>query len=268
VNDDELISTYLDGRLSEREHAAFEARLHADASLRRRVAATQLLVREARQIPALAAPHIFILPRDVVVTKPTPRPSGFQWPTLIFRLGSIAAALLFLVLIGADAVLQPNRANRVMVVTEVASAAFTAPAATVAELVTGIAPSAKSAPLAEVTTPVIVAQFAETASPPNANVGAAGQSAEPPITSAAAPAEMMQTQSDAAAIPTPGLEATAAPIPTHMPVLAPSPTSVPSPTAFVETPPSSQPLATPARAIALVALIAALVLGALGWLRR
>lgn len=64
--EDERISAYVDGELSEDERAAFEAALAQDATLRRKVAVTQLLVREARALQQQAVPRNFILPREAV----------------------------------------------------------------------------------------------------------------------------------------------------------------------------------------------------------
>src|SRR5262245_22753972 len=104
MSEDELISGYLDGQLSAAERAAFETRLNGDAALRRRVAATHLLTTEARQMPAMAAPRNFILPHDYGQTKPTPAPSRPQslLPVWLLRLGSIAAALLFVFIVAFD----------------------------------------------------------------------------------------------------------------------------------------------------------------------
>ncbi len=52
-SDDDLISVYVDGRMGPEERAAFEARLQAEPALRRQVEATRLLVGAARQLPAV-----------------------------------------------------------------------------------------------------------------------------------------------------------------------------------------------------------------------
>ncbi|MCS6774109.1 MAG: hypothetical protein NZ693_08355, partial [Thermoflexales bacterium] len=62
MSDDELISAYADGTLQGAERAAFEARLAREADLQRKVAATQLLLREAPALRVSMVPRNFILP--------------------------------------------------------------------------------------------------------------------------------------------------------------------------------------------------------------
>lgn len=98
MTEDELISAYVDGRLSEAERAALDARMARDEALRRRVAATRLLVRASRALPALQPPRNFILPLDAGRKPAAPaqqRPSSSSW---LWRLGSLAATALFVAL--------------------------------------------------------------------------------------------------------------------------------------------------------------------------
>lgn len=98
MTDDELISAYVDGRLSEAERSMLEARMAQDAVLRRRIAATRLLVHEARAIPARQLPRNFILPLDAgrKLRGPEPRRSSSSW---VFRLGALAATVIFVSLV-------------------------------------------------------------------------------------------------------------------------------------------------------------------------
>lgn len=99
MTDDELISAYLDGQLSEAERDTFEARIRRDATLRQQVMVTRLLLDEARALPSVAVPRNFILPRDAGRT-PMPRASKiFPW---LLRLGSVAATALFVAAVVLD----------------------------------------------------------------------------------------------------------------------------------------------------------------------
>ena len=60
--DDELISAYIDGQLNSTEQAALEARIDKDVALRQQIAATRLLVDEARLLPTPSLPRHFALP--------------------------------------------------------------------------------------------------------------------------------------------------------------------------------------------------------------
>jgi len=98
-SEEELISAYVDGQLSAAEQAAFEARLARDPELRRRVLATRLLIREARQLPMLTPPRNFILPSDVARRPVVARP---RFPRWAYQLGALAATVLCVVLIVWD----------------------------------------------------------------------------------------------------------------------------------------------------------------------
>jgi anti-sigma factor RsiW len=95
-NDDELISAYVDGQLNERERQAFEARMAADPSLRRRVEATRRLVQAAHELPPVPLPRNFTLPKSAGAPQRV-GPSATWW-----RLGSALAAAVFVIAIGLD----------------------------------------------------------------------------------------------------------------------------------------------------------------------
>jgi len=99
MSEEELISAYVDGQLSEAERASFEARLASDPELRRRVLATRLLVREARQLPMVAPPRNFILPLDAARRPVAARPRFPQWA---YRFGALVATVLCIALIVWD----------------------------------------------------------------------------------------------------------------------------------------------------------------------
>ncbi len=99
MSEEELISAYVDGQLSEAERASFEARLASDPELRRRVLATRLLVREARQLPMVAPPRNFILPSDAARRPVVARP---RFPLWAYRFGALVATVLCIALIVWD----------------------------------------------------------------------------------------------------------------------------------------------------------------------
>jgi anti-sigma factor RsiW len=99
MSEEELISAYVDGQLSEAERASFEARLASDPELRRRVLATRLLVSEARQLPMVAPPRNFILPPDVARR---PAVARSRFPRWAYQLGALAAMVLCIALIVWD----------------------------------------------------------------------------------------------------------------------------------------------------------------------
>ncbi|MCS7087781.1 MAG: hypothetical protein NZL91_03675 [Thermoflexales bacterium] len=113
--EDERISEYVDGQMSDEERTAFESRMSQDAALRRKVAITRLLVQEARALEALAVPRNFILPRDAAKQQqanasspseeeqPVPRENALR---VLVRLG--AALIVFaVVFVGALNLLPP-----------------------------------------------------------------------------------------------------------------------------------------------------------------
>ena len=99
MSEEELISAYVDGQLSEAERASFEARLASDPALRRRVLATRLLVGEARQLPMVAPPRNFILPLDAARRPIVARSRFPQWA---YRFGALVATVLCIALIAWD----------------------------------------------------------------------------------------------------------------------------------------------------------------------
>lgn len=274
MTEDELITAYVDGQLSAQERAALEARAQGDVALRRRIAATQLLSREAQQLPALAAPRNFILPRDMGA-KPAPSPEprrGGLLPTWLFRLGSLAAAGAFALVVAVELFQAP--------------AAAPAPMAAPVDAVTPIATVRAEAARAE-------GALAESAASKDMVATAAGTTAAvaPDVTALALP------EADTRALPA-GTDGTAAAAPAAAaPAAAGSAamtasdagslTATPEPLAFeaasappmdaqpqateapeIVAPPPAAPALTPLRLFGLLALLAAIVLGALGWLRR
>lgn len=244
MTEDELISAYVDGRLSEAERAAFDARMVQDPALRRRVAATRLLVREARALPAVQPPRNFILPLDAGRKQPAPEPRRSSFSPWIFRLGSLAATLIFVSLVAFE-LLRP--------------APFAAPAA-----VPAAAPAAEMSPQRELPSPAPVEPAVQMA-PMIVATGTAVLLVTP-MQSEVLPADQMQ----AAAVPEADAESAGAA------AAQPADRALGEPTGTVVAPtpapqPPAQPVAgpiTPARLLAALALLTAIILGLLGWVRR
>lgn len=256
MNDEELISAYVDGRMSEPERAAFETRLQANAVLRRQVAVTRLLVDQSRQVENVAAPKNFILPQDFgKATQPAAPSKRFDWQLLFFRFGSVAAALVFVFAVTFDAL-------------------SSTPPALPAAAPMAAQPAATSAPEAAISTniePVTATLAPEQTSA----AGAAMLPASPPMTQARTlPAEAMTTMQ--MTITVAPLDAVTEVMTESLPDAA-SAKSMPAPqTQNVETQNAGtpevasqpQPFLTPLRIVAAVALLLAFVLGIAGWLRR
>jgi len=90
-NDLELLSAYIDGALSQSERTALEARLAADADLRRELERLRATVALVNSLPTLAAPRDFTLTPRMVRRPPTILTSA------AFSALSAAAAVVLLV---------------------------------------------------------------------------------------------------------------------------------------------------------------------------
>lgn len=279
MTEDELITAYVDGQLSAQERAALEARAQGDVALRRRIAATQLLSREAQQLPALAAPRNFILPRDMGA-KPAPSPEprrGGLLPTWLFRLGSLAAAGAFALVVAVELFQAPAAAPAPMAapvdaVTPIATVRAEAARAEAARAEGALAESAASKDMVATAagTTAAVAPDVTALALPEADTralpaGTDGTAAAAPAAAApAAAGSAAMTASDAGSLtatPEPlAFEAASAPPMDAQPQATEAPEIV--------APPPAAPALTPLRLFGLLALLAAIVLGALGWLRR
>jgi hypothetical protein len=252
MNDEELISAYVDGRMSEPERAAFEARLQADAALRRQLAVTRLLVVQSRQVESVPAPKNFILPHDFgKATQPATSSKRIDWRLLFFRFGSVAAAMVFVFAVAFDALRSTPAATPAA-----------APMAAQAEVT--LAPEAAIATNIEPVTATMAPEQAPAA-------GAAAMPAGTPMMqSRAMPAEAMTTMEMTSTITPPdgAADAMTASLPS-----AASAKSAPVPmqqTQAYEAPAAPappEPLITPARIIAALALLFAITLGIAGWRR-
>ncbi len=90
--DYELLSSYIDGELSDAERAALEIRLNAEDELRRELASLRQTVALVNQLPKLKAPRNFTLDKPVAQTRTIPFPM-----TAAFSALSAAAAVLLIV---------------------------------------------------------------------------------------------------------------------------------------------------------------------------
>lgn len=236
---EELISAYVDGRMSEPERAAFEARLQADAALRRQVALTRLLVDQSRQVEVVPPPKNFILPHDFGTTKQKPA-QRFDWRLLFFRLGSVAAAMVFVFAVAFDALRNTPPA------TTPAAAPMAAPVTSPVEaaITTNIEP------------------VTATMAPTQASAGAAAMQAEatPMIQARAMQSGELSTMDVMVTIVPPSITTTMS---QPLPSVASAKAMPAQQTQNVGT--QSESLITPIRIIAGVALLVAVVLGVLGW---
>lgn len=221
MTDDELISAYVDGRLSEAERATFEARMARDLALRRRTVATRLLVREARALPSRQPPRNFILPPDIGQKRDSAesrRPAFSPW---VFRMGALAATIVFVSLVALE-LLQPIGTPASLEVVP-ASAELMAQG----ESPTAVTPAARMAPMGVV-----------------------------PEQGESQPADSMQAAAAPEAVEAVPLQALDEQMVT-VPALAPQPPRL-----------LEGGLVTPTRLAAAAALLVAVILGLLGWVRR
>jgi len=95
---EELISAYMDKRVSAEEQDFFERHIASCAECRAQLEATRSMVTALRVMPAVKAPRSFVLPREMAKQ---PRRSFLSWyPAL--RLATVIAAMAFVVLFAGD----------------------------------------------------------------------------------------------------------------------------------------------------------------------
>ncbi len=95
---EELISAYLDKRVSAEEREFFERHVASCANCRSQLEATRSMVAALRAMPAVKAPRSFVLPREVA--RPPRRSFLSLYPAL--RLATVLAAAAFVVLFAGD----------------------------------------------------------------------------------------------------------------------------------------------------------------------
>jgi hypothetical protein len=184
---EELISAYLDKRVSGEDKDFFERHIASCADCRAQLEATRSMVAALRAMPVVKAPRSFVLPREMA--RPPRRSFLPLYPAL--RLATVVAAMAFVVLFAGDLLInQPHGANAPQFI----PAAAPAPAALQAPEATLQAAPTQGPAAAEATT----------------NAAAAPARSAPPAAGAAAPmsATGAVTESMATGMPTATLEAT------------------------------------------------------------
>ncbi|MEI2827815.1 MAG: zf-HC2 domain-containing protein [Dermatophilaceae bacterium] len=242
----EQISAYVDGALSGRELAQFEAALAADADLARKVTATQALTGLARQLPQARLPRSFTLPANA-------RPEQTLWeklfgpiapPQKAFRFGSAMAGLLCVFFLGMG-LLNANA--------PISSAALDVPATPSVKIAAQAA-----APTAETSAMMSSAMNNAPPSPRSAPpvIGGMGGGGGPAIGGLGGGTEVEAQSADV--VPTNVPLPSSTPSPTHTPA--------PKPTQAVTVPQvHTTSLSWAWIAAAVVALAAAIMLGVLGF---
>ena len=95
---EELISAYLDKRVSAEEKSFFERHIASCADCRAQLETTRSMVAALKAMPAVKAPRSFVLPREMA--KKPQRSFLSLYPAL--RLATVVAALAFAVLFAGD----------------------------------------------------------------------------------------------------------------------------------------------------------------------
>ncbi len=95
---EELISAYLDKRVSAEERDFFERHIASCAACRVQLETTRSMVAALRAMPVVRAPRSFVLPREMA--RPPRRSFLSLYPAL--RLATVVAAMAFVVLFAGD----------------------------------------------------------------------------------------------------------------------------------------------------------------------
>src|SRR5512145_1714908 len=101
---EELISAYLDKRVSAEEKDFFERHVASCADCRAQLEVTRSMIAALRAMPVVKAPHSFVLPRELA--RQPKRSFLSLYPAL--RLATVAAALAFVVLFAGDVLLNQS----------------------------------------------------------------------------------------------------------------------------------------------------------------
>jgi hypothetical protein len=159
IRAEELISAYLDKRLSAEEQNFFERHIASCADCRAQLETTRSMVAALRAMPAVKAPRSFVLPREMA--KQPKRSFLSLYPAL--RLATVVAAMAFVVLFAGDLLFSQSGGNARQFIPAAAPAPveMQAPAAALpiaptqesaaAEAASGaaVAPTEPAAPLAD-----------------------------------------------------------------------------------------------------------------------
>ncbi len=105
---EELISAYLDKRVSAEEQKFFERHIASCADCRAQLEATRSMVAALRVMPVVKAPRSFVLPREMAKQ---PRRSFLSlYPAL--RLATVVAAMAFVVLFAGDLLISQSMGGK------------------------------------------------------------------------------------------------------------------------------------------------------------
>lgn len=95
---EELISAYLDQRVTAEDKQFFERHIASCADCRAQLESTRSMIAALKAMPAVKAPRSFVLPRE---TAKQPRRTIFDWyPAL--RLATVVAAVVFMIVFAGD----------------------------------------------------------------------------------------------------------------------------------------------------------------------
>jgi hypothetical protein len=104
---EELISAYLDRRVSTAEQSFFEGHIASCAACRAQLETTRSMITALQAMPAVKAPRSFVLPREMA--KQPQRSFLSLYPAL--RLATVVAALAFAVLFAGDLLINQVGSN-------------------------------------------------------------------------------------------------------------------------------------------------------------
>ena len=253
---EELISAYLDKRVSAEEKDFFERHIASCADCRAQLETTRSMVAALKAMPAVKAPRSFVLPREMA--KVPKRSFLSLYPAL--RLATIVAAMAFVVLFAGDLLINQAGGNNAL-----QSIPAAAPAPVVMQ-----APAAmrQAAPTQEPTAETSGAAATAPAEPP-APAAAAGAAAkvsatavmtEAPMAALIAPTATPETTTVANAADQTQMALSATPEPTE-PMLGQQmeATEQPAMSNVVEATPA--PTIEPLRVVEIALLVLAIVLG-------
>jgi len=181
---EELISAYLDKRVSAEEQSFFERHIASCADCRAELEVTRSMVAALQAMPALKAPRSFVLPREMA--KQPKRSFLSLYPAL--RLATVVAAMAFVVLFAGDLLISQSGGGSAL---QSIPAAAPAPVAMQAQAAPTQEPEAAELPSAAATAPV------EQAAPP---AGASAKLSETAVVTEAAALSMPTATPEATAV--------------------------------------------------------------------
>ena len=200
---EELISAYLDKRVSAEERNFFEGHVASCADCRAQLEATRSMVAALKAMPAVKAPRSFVLPREMGRQSATQPKRSFisLYPAL--RLATVVAALAFVVLFAGDLLINRVGSNNTSqsipamapapVALQAPAAPTQAPAPTALPAATEVLSNAAIAPAASAPAAGAAAKTSETAVVTETTMAAMSMTtATPEATAAAIAADQAQ----------------------------------------------------------------------------